>query len=221
MYRGGFPFQVEVAIAYGGNAGRGTANNSKEEGQTGKKIEIMRFANRAPLLFDAGGCAITKAVNTVDWKRYGIKDVDNAPLTVLVNFLSVFIPYTSAGKQAIADEEEILEEIRLALMDSGRKTAHYIIGKRREQEKQMKRQLFYKYIPEIAQALGHLTKEKQEILKKKLEKMVLDKLKLEEAREAELNNGEVEKEIKKQLEKEGKENAKAKTKGKKKKKRRK
>src|SRR3989344_7613831 len=59
VYKGGFPFQIEVAVAYGGEAGRmGTAN---EEGVVEKKIEIMRFANRAPLLFDSCGCAITRA----------------------------------------------------------------------------------------------------------------------------------------------------------------
>jgi DNA topoisomerase-6 subunit B len=175
VYSGGFPFQVEAAIAYGGKAGRSMGEE--------KKIEIMRFANKAPLLFDAGGCAITKAVQSIDWKRYGIKDPENAPLTVFVNLISVHIPYTSAGKQAISDEDEIMEELRLAIMDSARRTSKYIIGKLREKEKQMKKELFYKYIPEIAQSLGHMTKDNEEALKKKLAKLVLDKLRLEEQME--------------------------------------
>ena len=183
IYRGGFPFQVEVSVAFGGNAGRPSAE-SIAEGQTGRKIEVMRFANRAPLLFDGGGCAITKAVQSVEWKRYGIKDVENAPLTVLVNFISVHVPYTSAGKQAIADEDEVLEELRLALMDSGRRVSRYIIGQRKLQEKQMKREIFLKYIPEIALALSKLTEEKEQLLVKKLEKLVLEKLKLDEQKEA-------------------------------------
>jgi len=186
VYAGGFPFQVEIAIAYGGKAGRTIAGPEGNE----KRLEIMRFANRAPLLFDAGNCAITKAVHSIDWKRYDIKDVEKAPLTVLVNFISVHIPYTGAGKQAIADEDEVMEEIRLALMQSGRKAGRYILGKRREQEKQMKRELFYKYIPEVAAALHHLTGTAKETLQKKLEKMVLDKLRLEEAKEVEELNGE-------------------------------
>ena len=193
VYSGGFPFQVEVSIAFGGNAGRGNEEqNQKTKEQEGgetnvfepeRKIEVMRFANRAPLLFDSGGCAITKAVQSIDWKRYGIKDLENAPLTIFVNLISVHIPYTSAGKQAISDEEEIMEELRLALMDSGRKTGIYISGKKREQEKQMKREIFYKYIPEIAFALNKLTKENEGKLRKNLEKLVLEKLRLEEEAE--------------------------------------
>ena len=141
VYSGGFPFQVEVSVAYGGNAGRMTnetvqvvTEGEGDEPQV-RKIEIMRFANRAPLLFDSGGCAITKAVQTIDWKRYGIKDFENSPITIFVNLISVHIPYTSAGKQAISDEDEIMEELRLALMDAGRKTGMFIAGKRKEQEK--------------------------------------------------------------------------------------
>ncbi|RLG70978.1 MAG: DNA topoisomerase VI subunit B [Candidatus Iainarchaeum archaeon] len=172
VYRGGFPFQVEVAIAYGGKAGK-IINGQK-------KIEIMRFANRVPLLFDAGGCAITKAVNSIDWRRYNIKDIENTPLTIFVNLISVFVPYTSAGKQAIADEEEIMEELRLALMDCGRRISKYIAGKQREYERKMKKETFFKYIPEVAEALHKVTKENSEMLKKRLERLVLERLKLEE-----------------------------------------
>ena len=179
VYSGGFPFQVEVGIAYGGDAGKyiGTLD---DEGRKERKMEIMRFANRAPLLFDTGGCAITKAVQSVDWKRYGVKNFESAPITVFVNLISVHIPYTSAGKQAISDEDEIMEELRLALMDSGRRAASYIAGKRKEQEKKLKRELFYKYIPEIASALEKITKKPKSKIEKDLEKLVLDKLRLEE-----------------------------------------
>ncbi len=205
VYAGGFPFQVEVSVSYGGKAGRTVSGPEGME----KRLEIMRFANRAPLLFDAGNCAITKAVHSIDWKRYDIKDIDKAPVTVLVNFISVHIPYTSAGKQAIADEDEVVEEIRLALMQTGRKAGRYISGKRREKEKQMKRELFYKYIPEIVVALNKLTGASKDQLKKNLEKMVLDKLRLEEAQEIEEMNGNGEEE-KAKGEEDGKEKGKAK-----------
>ncbi len=184
VYKGGFPFQVEVAIAFGGDAGRTNTNAKKDEDESPqKRIEIMRFANRAPLLFDGGGCATTKAVYSVDWKRYGIKDLENSPMTIFINMISVHIPYTSTGKQAISDEEEVLEEIRRALMDTGRKAGNYISAKRREKEKQMKREIFYKYIPEIAMALSKITKKPEEKIKKNLEKLVLEKLRLEDQEE--------------------------------------
>ncbi|MFA5361164.1 MAG: DNA topoisomerase VI subunit B, partial [archaeon] len=177
VYAGGYPFQVEIAIAYGGGSGRKVGDQTS--------MDIMRFANRVPLLFDNGNCALTKAIQTIDWKRYDIKDPSTAPVTVFVNFISVHIPYTGAGKQAIADEEEVLEEIRLALMQTGRKAGIYIAHKRRESENQQKRLMFYKYIPEVCKALSTITKANEENLKKKMEKMVLEKLKIDEQKEEE------------------------------------
>ncbi len=178
VYAGGYPFQVEIAIAYGGGAGRKVGEETK--------MEIMRFANRVPLLFDQGNCALTKAIQSVDWKRYDIKDPDTSPVTIFINFISVHIPYTGAGKQAIADEEEVLEEVRLALMQTGRKAGIYIAHKRRESENQQKRLMFYKYIPEICSALSQITKANEEKLKKNMEQMVLTKLKIEDEKNAEM-----------------------------------
>ncbi len=185
VYAGGFPFQVEIGIAYGGKAGKGSngvADNATKqvmEGENEAKVEIMRFANRAPLLFDAGNCAITKAVHSIEWKRYGVKNLENVPLTIFVNLISVHIPYTGAGKQAIADEEDVTEELRLALMQCARRTSQYINARRREIENKMKRDMFYKYIPEIATALSNVTKVDRDLLIKKLENLVLTKLRLE------------------------------------------
>jgi len=185
VYAGGFPFQVEIGIAYGGKAGKGenstTENATREvmEGEMDAKVEIMRFANRAPLLFDSGNCAITKAVHSIDWKRYGVRSLENVPLTVFVNFTSVHVPYTGAGKQAITDEADVVEELRLALMQCARRTSHYINAKRREIENKMKRDMFYKFIPEIAAALSNVTKADKKMMIAKLENLVLTKLKLE------------------------------------------
>jgi len=121
--------------------------------------------------------------HSIDWKRYGIRDLENVPLTIFVNFISVHVPYTGAGKQAIADEDEIMEELRLALMMCARKTARYISAKRAEIEKKMKRDMFYKYIPEVAEALSKITKKDKDKLIKKLEWLVLNKLKLEKPEE--------------------------------------
>ena len=194
VYQGGFPFQVEVGVAYGGNAGR--MGGKDEEGRESRRMETMRFANRTPLLFDAGGCALTKAVQSVEWKRYGIKDIESAPMTVFVNLVSVHIPYTGAGKQAVSDEEEVVEEIRLALMEAGRKIYRFIGGKRREAEKQEKRRLFYKYATEVAIAISELTGEKKDFVEKKLHDIVLKRLKLDEKLEAEENGEEAEEEAK-------------------------
>jgi len=150
VYRGGIPFQVEVGIAYGGSAGRKT-----EEGEGESGVEVIRFANRAPLIFDQGGCAIMEAVNSIDWRRYGV-DPANSPLTIFVNISSVYVPYTSAGKQSIADEPEIVAEVRSAIMEAARELKAFLNRKIRMRERREKAMVFEKYLPVIAEKAGRL-----------------------------------------------------------------
>jgi DNA topoisomerase-6 subunit B len=155
-YRGGVPFIIEAGIAFGGSAGRKVNDETR--------LETMRFANRAPLLFDAGSCVISKVVDGLDWKRYNIKDTNNTPVTVVVNVTSTYIPYTSAGKTAIASEEEIVKEIGLALMDCARDVKKYLGRKHRAREKRVKKLTLIRYVPEVAKSLSELTgKNKQKI----------------------------------------------------------
>ncbi len=163
VYSGGIPFIVEVGLAYGGKAGReGTEN----------PLEIMRFANRVPLIFDAGGCLLTKAVHSVDWKRYGLKDVQNAPLTVFINIVSPHIPYKSAGKLAIADDDDVKGEVRFALMEAGRKLKRHLGKIRRAKVAIKKKEILERYVPEVAFALAYLTGDKQKKIEKELEELV-------------------------------------------------
>ena len=165
VYRGGVPFMLEAAIAYGG--GITTAD---------KKGEIMRFANRVPLLFDAGGCAITETVKSIDWNRYKLKNFEEEPIVVLVNFVSVHVPYTGAGKQAIAHEEDISDEIKNAVMEAARNIQRYISGKRHVHEMEGKKKAIERYIEQLSGDLSDLAgvKKKEEI-KKKLLKIVEEK----------------------------------------------
>ena len=186
VYQGGYAFQVEAGVAYGGGAGRlVSVEKTVEKGVTKTEevrySEIIRYANKAPLLFDAGGCAITKTVESVDWKRYGVNNFDTSPVTVFVNLISVHIPYTSAGKSAVSDDNDIVNEIKLALMDVARRVGTYIIEKKREAEKKEKKKVFAKYAPYVVDALVHTTGEKnKDLLLKNLNNMVLEKLKMEE-----------------------------------------
>ncbi len=175
-YKGGFPFQVECAISFGGDSGYKLKDGTM-------KMDIMRFANRAPLLFDGGGCAITTAINSIDWKRYNIRDIENSPITVIVNISSVHIPYTGAGKQAIAEEEEVIDEIKLALMTAARYVSTHISRKHALSMKQEKKKMFLRYAYEIAYSLGVLTKQKSSEIFQKLEKIIEEKLRIEELEE--------------------------------------
>ena len=167
VFKGGIPFQIEVAIAYGGNAGRKTPD--------GPRMELMRFANRTPLLFDSGSCVINDSMNSIDWKRYKVSDLEKSPLTIFINLISTHIPYTSTGKQAVAKETEIHTEIRFAIMQITRDLQAYLSGKRRAQEKEAKKKLFEKYVPETAKALVKLTGGDEKKLIELLEKIVLEK----------------------------------------------
>ena len=177
-YKGGYPFQVEVAISYGGNSGRVLKDGSI-------KSEIMRFANRTPLLFDPGSCAITNAINSIDWKRYHIKDFDNEPITVIVSLSSVHIPYTNAGKQAVAEENEIIDEIKLALMTAARAISNHISRKMKHGMKLERKKMFERYSYELAYALEILTGEKAKDITPKLEEIILKRLELEDEEEQE------------------------------------
>ncbi|MBR9700462.1 DNA topoisomerase VI subunit B [Candidatus Woesearchaeota archaeon] len=159
----GNPLQVEVALAYGGN-------------QTGDSpARLMRFANRVPLLYQAGGCGITRAVTGTNWKSYGIQqsgsNMPNGPLTIAVHISSVWVPFTSESKEAIAQNDEIIKEIKLALQDAGRKLAGYVKKKKHAKKRLERANLFERYIPEVAHSLAKLTGEPEAVLKHKLAEM--------------------------------------------------
>jgi DNA topoisomerase-6 subunit B len=168
IYRGGIPFAVEVGIAYGGDV------NKDKDGKPGSGGVVMRFANRAPLLFDAGGCAITQTVKDIDWKRYELKNFDEEPVALLVHVVSVHVPYTSAGKQSVSAEDDLVDEIRNAVMEAGRQVQRHLSGKRRDKEKVSKKAAILRYVNQISGDLSELADEtkKKEKLRAGLEKMV-------------------------------------------------
>ncbi|MBZ9571035.1 DNA topoisomerase VI subunit B [Methanobrevibacter sp. TMH8] len=161
-YRGGVAFIIEAGLAYGGDCGR-LVNDQR-------KSEIMRFANRVPLSFDQGSCAITEALKSIDWKRYGLRDLDNVPLTIFVNMISTQVPYLSTGKQSIAPEPEILHEVRQATMKLARKLQKHLRAKKAAKEEAMRSKIFEDYVPVIIKESAKLAEtdvpEYQEILAK-------------------------------------------------------
>ncbi|MEM3839506.1 MAG: DNA topoisomerase VI subunit B, partial [Candidatus Micrarchaeaceae archaeon] len=160
VFRGGIPFVVEACIAYGGDAGKVT-----EEGHKGN---ILRFANKVPLLFDGSGCAITTAVNSIDWKRYGISNFEEEPVSIFVNVSSVYVPYSGVGKQAIAQEDEIIEEIKLAIQDCGRALQRHISGMRSRELKETRMNALMRYVDQMSADLGDITGQDKGQIKKLL-----------------------------------------------------
>ncbi len=147
VYRGN-PFLIEVGLAYGGDM-------SAEE-----TVSVYRFANRVPLQYQQGACAVTKAVQGTDWKAYQLQHPKGAlpigPLLLLIHIASVWVPFTSESKEAIAHYPEIVKEIRLGLQDCGRKMASYIRKKRRDADEAKKRSYIEKYIPQLAIGLQEI-----------------------------------------------------------------
>ena len=164
IFAGGVPFVVEAALAYGGNSGKKVAEDAYEG-------NILRFANRVPLLFDSGGCAITVAARSIQWKRYGI-DLDTQPVSVFVNVSSVHIPYSGVGKESIAQEDEIIEEIKLALMDAGRGIQRYIRGKERIGTEAGKYKTIMRYTKQLSKDVSALTGEDQGKIESELAALV-------------------------------------------------
>lgn len=144
VYRGN-PFQIEVGLAYGGHL-------------PGDELaKVLRFANRVPLLYQASACAVHKAVLTSNWRGYGMQQSKGAlptgPLVILVHMASVWVPFTSESKEAVAHYPEIIKEIRLALQEAGRQLGSHIRRRAREKDALKKQSYIQKYIPHIGDAL--------------------------------------------------------------------
>ncbi len=147
VYRGN-PFIVECCIAYGGQ--------QDSEGQA----NVLRYANRVPLLYQQGACAVTKSITSTNWKPYGLQQSNGSlprgPISIAVHMASVWVPFTSESKEAIAHYPEIIKEIKLALQEAGRKLQSYVMKKRRVGDELKKRSYIEKYIPIVAEALNEL-----------------------------------------------------------------
>ncbi len=144
VYRGN-PFLIEVALSYGIDA------------PADETIALYRYANRVPLQYQQGACAITRSVMSVDWKKYGLQQPRGAlpvgSMVLLVHVASVWVPFTSESKEAVAGYPEIMREIKLALQDCGRRLGTYVNRRRREADEAKKRGYIEKYIPQLALAL--------------------------------------------------------------------
>jgi DNA topoisomerase-6 subunit B len=172
VYRGN-PFQVEVGIAYGSPNGVGLELNLDGHiRKSPKSIErpdapalehnayLLRFANRVPLLYEQNSCAITKAVTQTNWKAYGVKQskggMPQAPMAVVVHIVSVWVPFTSEAKEAIASYPEIIKEIKLGLQQCGRQLAAHIRHDAKLKKEFDKRSYIEKYIPFVGEALQEM-----------------------------------------------------------------
>jgi DNA topoisomerase VI subunit B len=162
VYRGN-PFQIEVGIAYGGELGSDKHDDvGEDENGKGKKdagpgqVRVIRFANRVPLLYQQSSCCTFKAVVETAWNNYGLSQSKGAlprgPVVILIHMASVWVPFISEGKEAIADYDEIRKEVRLAISECGRRLATLLRRKKKKADYGKRRDVFTRYIDEVVSA---------------------------------------------------------------------
>ncbi len=147
--RGGFPFMVEVGLVYGGGL------------PPDQPVQILRFANRVPLLFQQGACAVTNAIGNVDWRRYGLDQkggsgVPSGPALVLVHVASTKVPFTSEAKEAIAEDPEIDKELTLALQAAARHLRTHLSRKSRRDFASDKFEIILRILPKLAERTSRM-----------------------------------------------------------------
>ena len=141
---------VEVAIA-----------RLNVSGRDEDSIQLLRFANRVPLQFDKASCAITKSVESVNWRAYGLsqskKSLPSGPYVFAVSVTSPFIKFKNASKETIDASEELVEEIRLALMQAGQKLKRHIRKEKNTADLFRKKEYIEKFAPILIQKIKDIT----------------------------------------------------------------
>jgi len=126
----------------------------------GQSMQVLRYANRVPLQFKQRDCAITEAVMNMNWRSYGLSQsrasLPSGPVTVMVHVGSVWVPFTSESKEAIAGYPEIQKELRLGLQAVGRKLGMYLRRRKRVKQEGERRSIFLRYLGEVARAVSEL-----------------------------------------------------------------
>jgi DNA topoisomerase-6 subunit B len=120
----------------------------------------MRFANRVPLQFQHAGCAITQTILGTNWRSYGLSQsrgsLPKGPVSLMVHIASVWVPFTSESKEAVASYPEIQKEIRLGLQAVGRKLGMYLRRRLKVKQQSNRREIFLRYLKEVAAAVSEV-----------------------------------------------------------------
>ncbi|MES3160986.1 MAG: DNA topoisomerase VI subunit B [Halorubrum sp.] len=147
---GGDPFIVEAGIAYGGEI--------PAEGS----VELLRFANRVPLVYQRGACATTDVIRTIGWRNYGLDQpggsgMPNGPAVISIHVASTNVPFTSESKDAIANVPAIEDEIELAVREAARELKSYLKKRRSMQQRREKQDVLGRILPKMADKVSEVT----------------------------------------------------------------
>jgi DNA topoisomerase-6 subunit B len=147
---GGDPFIIEAGIAYGGDI--------ESEGS----VDLLRFANRVPLVYQRGACAITDVVKSIGWRNYGLDQpggsgLPNGPAVLMVHVASTNVPFTSESKDAVANVPAIEDEVELAIREAARELKSYLNRRRSLQKRREKQDALGRILPRMADKVAEVT----------------------------------------------------------------
>ena len=165
VYRGN-PFVIEAGLAFGKGPDQAAAATpeapavplaeGEEREDDNELARVIRYANRVPLLYQQSACATFKAALETAWRNYGVAQSRGAlpagPMVIFVHMASVWVPFTSESKEAIADYDEIRKEIKLALQECGRRLGMFLRRRERAKSEFRRRNIFELYIEEVVEA---------------------------------------------------------------------
>jgi len=188
VYRGN-PFVIEAGLAYGRGPEQGQESQPKkaiplaegetDQGDDNELARVIRYANRVPLLYQQSACVIYKSVLDTTWRNYGVSQsrgaVPAGPMVIFVHMASVWVPFTSESKEAIAEYDEIRKEITLALRECGRRLGAFLRRRERAHSEQSRRDIFELYIEEVVESCNRLKGGRLPVakLKEQLQRMAL------------------------------------------------
>jgi DNA topoisomerase VI subunit B len=169
VYRGN-PFVIEAGLAFGKGPEQAAAPvtdapaaplaEGEQPSDDAELARVIRYANRVPLLYQQSACATFKAVLETAWRNYGVAQSRGAlpagPMVIFVHMASVWVPFTSESKEAIADYDEIRKEIKLALQECGRRLGVFLRRRERAKSEFRRRNIFELYIEEVVEACARL-----------------------------------------------------------------
>jgi DNA topoisomerase-6 subunit B len=188
VYRGN-PFVIEAGLAFGRGPEQAQEDQQKkavplaegeaDQGDDRELARVIRYANRVPLLYQQSACAIFKSVLDTTWRNYGVTQSRGAlpagPMVIFVHMASVWVPFTSESKEAIAEYDEIGKEITLALRECGRRLGAFLRRRERAHSEQSRRNIFELYIEEVVESCNRLKGGRLPVakLKEQLQKMAM------------------------------------------------
>jgi DNA topoisomerase-6 subunit B len=147
---GGDPFVVEAGIAYGGDL------------DADGTVDLLRFANRVPLVYQRGACATTDVIKDIGWRNYGLDQpggsgLPNGPAVIMIHVASTNVPFTSESKDALANIPAIEDEIELAVREAARDLKSYLNKRRSMQKRRRKQDQLATLLPAMAEKLSSVT----------------------------------------------------------------